>query len=67
MLTRPYIEDPECPDDNDLAFKQDWFETMKKQGLTVDDIKSVRVKEEYSAWLSEQKQLGESGMEEDDI
>lgn len=55
MLTRPYIEDPECPDEDDLVFRKRMLESFRRQGLTIEDIKSIKWKEYYSAWLGEQQ------------
>ena len=50
-MTRPYIEDPICPNEDDPDYRDEVFITMKSMGWKPEDLKDRKDQDEYAAWL----------------
>ena len=56
-FTRPYIEDPEPGDENDIDYKLELFRTFKFMGLKPEDLRQdPKYAADYKEWLKQQEE-----------
>jgi hypothetical protein len=52
---KPYDEDPELGDENNLEYKEELFRTFSEMGWTPQDLKNSKDQKEYAEWLNKVK------------